>query len=58
MIRPTSRPEIPEAATIKAHLSHADWWASLSPDERADIERRRKILGGLDETAALNRAGL
>lgn len=57
MIRPTSRPEIPEAAA-KAHLSHNDWWASLSPEERANVERRRLILGGLDEAAALNRAGL
>lgn len=48
--------EIPEADAINAHLSHADWWASLTDEGRARIERRRKILGSLEDTHALNRS--
>lgn len=39
----------------RAYLDYEAWWDSLTDDERALIERRRKVLGSLDETAGLNR---
>lgn len=41
---------------IRALLDHNAWAESLTETERVRVEMRRKILGGLDDTAALNRA--
>jgi hypothetical protein len=43
-------------AAVRAHLDHDAWWASLTDEQRASLERRRKILGSLDDTHALNRS--
>jgi hypothetical protein len=39
----------------RAYLDHAAWWDSLDDEQRAVLERRRRVLGSLDDTAALNR---
>jgi hypothetical protein len=44
-----------DAEQIRAHLDHDVWAESLTEQEGVRVEMRRKILGGLDDTAALNR---
>lgn len=53
-----TRPEIPNSPAINAHLSHADWWASLTDEQRANVERRRRVFGSLDVAHEMNRSGL
>jgi hypothetical protein len=45
-----------DLATARAFLDHENWWDSLTDDQRAELSRRRSILGSLDDTHALNRS--
>jgi hypothetical protein len=45
-----------DLSAARAYLDHEKWWAGLTDDQRAELSRRRSILGSLDETAALNRS--
>jgi hypothetical protein len=39
----------------RAYLDHEKWWDGLTDEQRAELSRRRQILGSLDDTYALNR---
>ena len=43
-------------AQVRAYLDRDKWWASLTDEMRARINRNRQILGSLDDTHALNRS--
>ena len=43
-------------SVARAHLDHDEWWASLTDEQRAHVERRRRVLGSIDDTHALNRS--
>ena len=49
-------PTYTEADRYRAHVEHDAWAESQTDEQRAHIAKVRQILGGLDETAALNRA--
>jgi hypothetical protein len=41
---------------IRAFLDHEAWWESLADEQQDAIKRRRRILGSLEDTHALNRS--